>query len=199
MFRLAVVMVALLAIFADDWTKTKPDSIKKWMLSVQKIGAKYGKGSTQLETERRIEAMIAEFTKEIDGSVIEFKVQIQEVKWKDGVATVTTQNELPLPKSPTAAMPFSFLRSALEFDMVQDAAAKLKPGDWLTFKGKLKFHPGRWGSVGVATKSQQMYTLRHKFLGVGYLGTFTTTEYACQIDREDVVGHWAKQVEPAKP
>jgi hypothetical protein len=199
MVRLAVALLTLLGPVADDWTKEKPDSIKKWLLNVQEVGAKYGKGSTKAETDLRIEALTKEFTNKFDGSVIEFRTRIREVKWKDGVATVTTQDELPLPKSPTAAMPFSFIRTPLEFDMDQEQATKIKPGDWLTFKGKLKFHPGKWGNVGSSTKSQQLYTLRHHFLGVGYLGTFTTTEYECQIDKVDVVEHWAEQAAAVKP
>lgn len=186
-----LIAISLLGVVTDDWTKEKPVSIRKWMLDAEEICAKYGKASTVAETNARIEAMVNEFADKMDGSIIEFKVQIKEVKWKDGFAYVNTLNELPLPKSASPAMPLSITKSEYQFEMQQSEATKIKPGAWLSFKGKLKFFKGKWGNVGISEHAQQMYTLRHKFLGVGFLGTFVTNEYECEIDRKPVKGRWA--------
>lgn len=183
--------VVFLGVVEDDGKQEKPISIKKWLLDAQEICGKYGKGPTKAESDARNETMRDEFAEKMDGRVIEFKVQITEVKWKDGVAFVRTGNELPLPKSPIPSMPLTLSRPELEFNMTQAEATKIKPGDWLTFKGKLKFIRGEWGSIGGTHKAQQMYTVQHKFLGVLYLGTFITTEYECEIDKNPVEERWA--------
>ena len=114
------------------------------------------------------------------------------MRWKNGIAEVYTELELPLDARPNPRQPLRMTRSLpIELDLSQAESAAIKPGEWLVFTGKLIFHPMRVGAVGRSTNTQQMYDVRHEYLGGGYLGTFTSKEYAVEIDGKNVKCRWA--------
>ena len=108
------------------------------------------------------------------------------------LAKIFTEPEFVTSK-PSLRQPLRIVRSQpIEITMTQEEAIHIQPGTWLTFTGELKFHPQKYGAVGRSTESQQMYDLRHEYLGGGYLGTFTTTKFECTIDGEKANCRWEK-------
>ena len=175
----------------QDWKEQKPVSLRKWVLQAQEIASKYGRGVTNAETDRNSEAFVKEFSEKMDGTVIEFKTQVTDVRWEDGFALVTTKNEIPLSKAELKVAPLDISRAPLQFEMQRDEALSIKKGDWLTFKGKLKFERGLIPAA--KGKSQEVYRVKHlRFVTLDGRGMFTTTEYECTIDGKDVVERWSK-------
>ena len=174
---------------ADAPKPAKPKSAKKWFGELQAVGRKYQKGETIAQTDVARNELIQNITADLDGSSIKFRTKVREVKWKDGIAKISTQLEFSTEVDRRS--PLRITRVApIEIEMTQDEAAKIAPGQRIEFSGELTFHPRRWGAVGVATSSQQMYSLRHEFIAGGYLGTFTSSKFICTIDGNDVTPRW---------
>jgi len=174
--------------------KRKVVAAKKWFGSLQSIGRDHQKGETVAQTDVARKKLIEEITKKLSGSSIKFRTKVRGVQWRDGIAKVTTQLEFST--KVTKKTPLLIDRSQpFEIVMTQAEAAAIKPGDKFEFQGRLTFHARRWGAVGTATHSQQMYSLRHKYISGGYLGTFTSNGFECSIDGKTVVPRWAEKLD----
>ena len=181
---------------AEITKPTKPKSAKKWFGELQAVGRKYQKGETIAQTDVARSELIQNITTDLNGSSMKFRTKVREVKWKDGIAKISTQLEFSTEVDRRS--PLRITRVApIEIEMTQDEAAKIIPGQRIEFSGELTFHPRRWGAVGVATSSQQMYSLRHEFIAGGYLGTFTSSNFRCTIDGNDVTPRWAAKPKKA--
>lgn len=171
----------------------RPDTAKRWYLNIQKTGAAYKKSPTIAENDLVRAKLVERIAKDFDGRSIRFRAKVKDVKWKKGIAEIRTETEFPFAKSPTQRQPLRINRFLpFELQMTQEEAVAVRKGQWLEFTGRMKFHPYRHGAVGRSTSTQQLYDLRHEYLGGGYLGTFTATEVACTINGEDVVSRWAE-------
>lgn len=170
--------------------KVKPLVAKKWIKKIQAIGAEYEKGDTQAQADLARSQLVESIAKSLDGSAIKIRTKIKEVSWEKGFANVLTEREYD--SKVGKQTPLRITRNTpIEIKMTQVEAAAIVPGQRLEFNGQLKFYPRRWGAVGKATSSQQMYALRHEYLGGGYLGTFTSTNFECFIDGKKVQPRWA--------
>ena len=169
--------------------KTKPLAAKKWFKKIQAIGADYEKGDTQAQADLARSQLIESIANSMDGSAIKIRTKIREVRWRKGFAEVRTEREYDTKLGKKT--PLRIVRiTPIEIKMTQVEAAAIVPGQRLEFNGQLKFHPRRWGAVGRSTNSQQMYDLRHEYLGGLYLGTFTSTNYECLINGKKVQPRW---------
>ena len=175
---------------ASSKSAQKPTSVKKWVSKLQRVGREHRKGETSAATDLARTELIKEITETMDGSSIKFHAKVREVRWKKGIASVFTEATFDGKKSKRNPI---ILSGTLPFEIVmtQAEAAEIAPGQRFEFRGKLKFHPRKWGAVGPSTKSQQLYTIRHESIGSLFLGTFTTTDYECTIDRIAVKPRWA--------
>ena len=168
----------------------KPTSAKKWVSELQRVGREHRKGKTSAATDLVRAKLIKKIAETMDGNSIKFRTKVREVRWKKGIASVFTEATFDAKK--TKRNPIILSRTLpFEIMMTQAEAAAIVPGQRFEFRGKLKFHPGKWGSVGPSTNSQQLYTIRHESIGSLFLGTFTTTDYECTIDRIAVKPRWA--------
>ena len=172
--------------------KPKPVSIKKWLAGVQRLGRTYDAGETDVQRSLSRASLIDELSEGSNGVWIKFRTKVKKVSWKDGFASVTTVQEFKNTVSKKTPLRVTRLQP-IELTMTQEEAAAIKPGEKFEFIGKLKFHPGKWGLVGKAVGAQQMYEVRHKYLGGGYLGTFTATDLQCTLGRKQVQPRYAQK------
>lgn len=187
-------MIALVVTFVAvcPQTETRPESFVRWQLSLQKLAASFRPKETDVQNKRTTVELIEAIDESTDGVWVEFKSRIKEVKWKEGSATIKTLYEIKS-ANPTARAPLKLNRSQpFEFAMKEVEASSIRVGDWITIRCKLEFHPRRWGAVGRATHSQQLWDIRYPDLTNIYLGTFTTSEYACTIKRQEFKGTWQR-------
>ncbi len=176
---------------ASETDNVKALSINHWLRKLQATGRILNdKATTDAAKSIARKELVEEISKSFDGTKVEFRTRVTSVKWKDGIAKVSTQVEFQSKTSKRS--PLIVERSQpIELELTEDEAAKIAPGARLKFEAKLKFHPRRWGLVGQATSSQQMYGLRHKLFGnTGHVGTFTTTEFTCSINGKEMTPRW---------
>ncbi|WP_253159338.1 hypothetical protein [Stieleria tagensis] len=167
--------------------------VRKWLNSIQKLGASYQPGKTTIATDIQRDELISAIAKKFDGSAILIKAKVKDVQFRDGVASISTEPEFGSQPKRSMSWPLILNRSErLELAISKAEAAAIDPGDLLEFTGQLKFHQRRWGAVGRTTNSQQLYSVRHEYLKGLFLGTFTATKCRCKIDGKPVACVWAK-------
>lgn len=175
------------AVAADE---AKP--LSSWITQLQTLAGKHRKGTTDVQTQAAHDAFLDALIKEHDGKVIQFTAVIKNVKWKEGVATITTDAEYGKLPAPTAAAPLSLFRGhPFELAMPEADALAIKPGTPFRFTGSVQFHRGQWGGVGPANKAQQLYTLRHTTLSIHYAGTFTSRDARFKVGAKEYRSKWA--------
>lgn len=169
----------------------EPLPVATWQMRVQTLGAKYRKGDTDAATQLARDQMIEAFTKQWqEPATLQVTATIRNVRWKDGVAEVYTERELG-PHKTTPQTPITLSRGTpFQMRMTQEEAGAIKAGATMRFEGTLAFHPRRYGAVGAATKSQQLYTLRHHYLAT-YIGTFTSSDCTFTIGGRKYQSRWA--------
>lgn len=170
----------------------KPQKVSRFFAELQRVGDSYEKGSTMAATKLAQKKLVAQIDDEFNGRLVKFTTKVHGVTWKDGVAEVTTEAEFPTANERGKSSIQVMRSQPFELLMGEEDAAAIEPGDKVEFVGRLDFHPWRWGAVGRATKTQQMYNLRHQSLGPGYLGTFTTSEFAIELNGKEVVPKWKR-------
>ena len=184
-------LVVLTTVTRAEPNQTQAVPLRRWYNKIQAVAAKYRKAGSTAQTDIARGQLIDTLDESHNGRKITFATEVQNVTWKDGTASITVEPELGVPREPTPRHPLRLNRSStLDVVAIEDQALQIKPGARLTFTGVLTFHPRKWGAVGRATKSQQMYSLRHKYLGGVYLGTFTSTDYEIKINNEPFAGRW---------
>lgn len=172
---------------------TRTLSTSKWYQMMQRLGNKYEKGETGAETKKRWADLVDAIAAANQNVTLIWSAKIKDVRWKEGVAGIYTEVSLDVTKITRKDEKLRLFRTLpFELKMTQSQAIKVKKGMTMKFKGKLIFHPRKWGAVGRATKSQQLYTVRHKTLGGASLGTFTSKEYQCKINNTAFQGVWAE-------
>ncbi len=176
---------------ADD-KLVKP--LATWLTQIQILAGKHRKGDTQAKTDAAFADFKAALAREHDGRKIQFTATIKDVKWKDGIATITTDAEYGKLPAPTPAAPLSLYRShPFEVLMPHADALAIKAGTTLRFTGSVTFRPGQWLFLTTATKSQPLYTLRHEYLSNAYAGTFTSSDGRFQIKGKEYLSRWGKE------
>jgi len=167
-----------------------PVTLPRWCAQMQYAAAKIRPGDSKLKTDDIRTTYIEQIADSQAGRTLRVRSKVKEVTWKEGVATITIEPEIPKTK-PLPRTPLRINR-VLNFDIkaTKEEALAIRSGAAFELTGVLQFHPRRWGAVGTATKSQQLYDLRHEFLGGGYLGTFTTQSYDVAIGGKTYPGAW---------
>ncbi|MEX2213205.1 MAG: hypothetical protein WD768_03695 [Phycisphaeraceae bacterium] len=182
----------LLCICAVGIAADTPTPLSTWIAQVQVLGAKHRKGETSVQSDAAFTALLDAFEKEFKDKRIQFTVKIKNVKWRDGVAELSTEGELGEQPKASAERPMRIFRGApIELRMSQEEAAAIKAGALLRFTGTLTYNRGKWGAVGAETKSQQLYTVRHEYLGgAAFVGTFTCGDGEYQVGLKRFVSRW---------
>jgi len=189
-------LVLLLLLPATLRAADAPKALTTWITQLQTLAGKHRKGDTTAASDAAARAFSDAVVKEHDGKQIQFSVAIKDVKWKDEIATITTEAEYGKLPAPTATAPLRLYRvTPFEVRMTEVEALAIKAGTKLRFTGRLTFHPGQYGAVGATTKSQQLYEIRHEYLGALTGGTFTSNECTYHIGGKQYRSKWVK----AKP
>ena len=168
--------------------------VRKFLIELQKLGARYGRGQNSAATSAATTELISRIDTEFSGRQLTFTVPVTNVKWEDDVATIRvtyggarSRRKLPLKITPHADF---------QVRMGQQEAQAIRPKTPLKFTGKIQFQRGRWGAVGKATGTQKLHTLRHNDLPGASLGTFTSQSYTIAIGRQEYPGVWNRGEEP---
>jgi hypothetical protein len=188
------ILLSLCLVMLPAVADEAPKPLSSWITQLQTLAGRHRKGDTQAQTDATFEAFVAALAKEHEGRAIQFTTTIKDVKWKDGIATLVTEDEYGKLPAPTPGAPLRIFRShPFELRMSQADAVAIKAGTALRFTGRVNFHAGRWGTVGTATKSQQLYTLRHQYLNQGFAGTFTSSDGKYQVGGTEYPSRWATE------
>lgn len=166
----------------------KPVPIRKFLIDLQKLGGRFQPGRSSARSNAARTQLIQLIEQEYNGKRLTFTTAVTNVKWKDEIAAVkvTYGTGRSRAKLPLKIIPHSeFL-----LHVSQEEALKIRPNAPLVFTGTLEFLPGKWGAVGLSTKSQQLHTLSHTTLRGSYLGTFISRDYTITIDRQEYTGRW---------
>jgi hypothetical protein len=165
---------------------------QSWIEDMQEIASQFQKGATTAETDKSITDLIERLKQTQTDREIEVAAVVKNVKWRNGVATISTMREqIEKPADPLSKPLRVYQTYEFEIKASQDEAIAIKPDMPLTFRGRLIFHPSRWGAVGRSTKSQQICTLKHEALTNHHLETFTAKQYEIKIDGRLYPGLWS--------
>lgn len=189
----AALFVALI-VLSGGMTRADESVIatQQWYDSLQAIGAKYRKGTTQAQSNLRRKQLYVELTERKEERV-RMESAVKAVRWKNGVAEIQAGSFLPAvdPKAPKPLM--NIYRSApLELWMSEEEAVAIEPGTPIVFEGTLTFQPGRHGAVGLTLKTQQMHALSHAEMPGTPLGTFTSADCVFSIGGKVYPSRWSR-------
>ena len=189
--RSITIGLLLLTIVTPALASDRPITGARWYASMQRIGAKYRGGTTvQKQLQRQ---QLQDELEAMEPAVVQFTAQVKEVRWKDGIAKVTTTSFLPpIPRGARVPLRMS-LALPLEVRMDAEAAAAIRPGTRAQFKGTMKFNPGTTIIIGPGMGEQQMHTLRHNVLGPVQLGTYTSPDCVLTIGNKDFPSRWTRE------
>ncbi len=169
-------------------------SLETWFRELQSIGAKYRKGKTEVENKAAVNAFVEEIKASQEGKRVRFAAVLNNVTWKDGLATISFEIPTDKSTSPTAQMPLRISRFGdWQIKVDQKTALAFKPQMVFKFEGTVKFHPWKWGSVGPSANAQQLHSFSHDKLNTSYIGTFTTQDYEISINGKAYQGRWHKE------
>lgn len=191
-----LVSIALLGTFgsaqeADD--QNKPETMKRWYHRIQHLGSQFQPGETTAQTELRRSQFVEQVKQQFDGRKLIFKSKVANVNWKDGIASIQIEAELPFGAIPTEERPLKLNRiKSFDIKLTREAAASIQKGMSFEILATMTFHPYQWGAVGPANDAQQLYSIRHKYLRGNFLGTFTTNTYRIKIAGKEVQPVWGK-------
>ena len=166
---------------------------QRWIEDMQAIASQFQKGATTAETEKSVTDLIERLKQTQANRAVEVVVVVKDVKWRNGVATISTKREqIEKPADPLSKPLRLYQTYEFELNASQAEAIAIKPEMPLVFRGRLIFHPSKWGAVGRSTKSQQICTLKHSAFPNHHLGTFTAKQYEIKIDGRLYPGHWSQ-------
>lgn len=191
--RLLIILGMLMAgltrtMIADEAkppVEPKPISLAKWHLSLQKDAGKVLPGKTKAEHEAIVADHIAKFQNEHSTALVEFTVKIRQIAWKDGIATITTTDELPPQQK--GVIELKPRQYALAFLMDQSTATGIKPGTPIKVVAKLHVVKSarphnRYDKVAQRTivRWQAFYNVNNTRLNC-WLGGYCSGDYSAEI------------------
>lgn len=133
-----IIFCLVWAAVADDAkppAEAKPISLAKWQLSLQKDAGKILPGKTKAEHEVVVADHIAKFCKDHATAHVEFTAKIRQIEWKDGIATISTTDEVPQQQKGIIEVQPRWY--SLDFLMDQTTATSIKPGTPIHVVAKL--------------------------------------------------------------
>lgn len=182
--------------------RTKPLRLEAWINRLHAIVREHSQVPPKNDTEKKqkYDQLAADIQKKMEGSSFYFKTQVKNVRWKDGVAAIYTEDELKAIKvrpKPTTLR----LRRSWSFDvsMTEEEASQIRPGANLVVEAKVIFRPKQVPTSSRSFQQQCLYGLTYFHLGAGYLGLFTTTDYTVKIDKVEYKPLWLVEKEELVP
>lgn len=174
----------------ETYQKRRGMGIEQWYIAVQKFGLQYGKKETEAATKQEYERFIEEFTREFDQQRIKFRTRVKEVRWKEGVAHISTESTLPTQRAKQKSLNIT-RTSSFEVKMTEEEAVAIKPGMLFDFDGVLEFQRRIYSGL---PREQALYSLTTSRFGPGFIfvGTFITTQYEIRINGNEYPGRWSK-------
>ncbi|TWU23209.1 hypothetical protein Pla52o_27450 [Novipirellula galeiformis] len=161
--------------------------VEMFFKEMQLLARRVPVGKTKLEQEDSLATLREQIHAKFDDVVLEYRVRIKGVTWKDGLATIQTSSPIHKHK-PSARFPFHISPTQpLAIPMSREDATELQTRKPLTFRGKLSFQDGKWGIVGRPPKSQSVFYVKSEdYKQIVSIGTFVTEDYAILIGDEEI-------------
>lgn len=191
--RSIAIGLIVLAMATLSRAEDRPITGARWYASVQRIGAKYRGGTDaqkQLQRQQLLEELLA-----MEPAVVQFTAQVKDVRWKDGIATITTTSFLPPTPRGAQAPLLMTLALPLEVRMDAETAASIRAGTRLQFKGTMKFNRSNFTIIGPNLGEQQMYTVKSRLLGLSHIGTYTSPDCVVIIGGKEYPSRWTREPE----
>lgn len=174
-------------------SRKKPATLKAWFNQLHAIVREKSQIEPRNDTEKKQfrDELVDEIKKQRDKSVFYFKTKVKNVKWKDGIASIYTEDELKLIRVRPEATTLKAKRSQpFEVLVSHQEAAAIRPGAILRVEAEVVFHKDRFPQTNRTHKAQVLYGLAYSRLGAGYLGVFTTNSYKISVDKTELKSRW---------
>ncbi len=172
----------------------KPISLAKWSQSLQKDVGKILPGKTKAEHEVVVAEHLAWFKENHSSAFVEFSVKVTEVRWRDGVAFISTTGELPA--NDRAIIVLSPRRYAFGITTDQTTATTIKPGTPVNVTARLHLTTRASEHLrsmpGTFTTTQQwqpFYNVENTRLKSD-LGGYCSGDYSLEIAGKTYPGAW---------
>lgn len=192
----AVLLAAQSASSDEPQTAAEPVtmSVELFFKEMQLLARRVPVGNTKLEQEDSLAKLRKEIHAKFDGVILEYKVRISSIDWRNEIATIKTQSPIRKYK-PSRRMPFNITTTQqLAIPMSRDEAGDLQTRKPLLFRGTLSFLDKKFGAVGRPPKTQSIFWIRNdNYKSVTSIGTFITEDYAVAIGDDEI---FALHVEP---
>ncbi len=185
----AVLLATQAASAGETPTAAEPITmpVELFFKEMQLLARRVPVGNTKLDQEDSLAKLREEIHVKFDGVILEYKVRIASIDWRNDVVSIKTQSPIRKYK-PSARMPFNISTTQpLAIPMSRDEAGSLQTRKLLVFRGTLTFLDGKWGAVGRPPKSQAVFWIRSEYYKtVQSIGTFITEDYSIAIGDDEV-------------
>ena len=161
--------------------------VERFFKEMQLLARRVPVGNTKLEKEDSLAKLREEIHAEFDGVILEYKVRITSVDWRNGFATIKTESPIRKYK-PSARMPFTFtMMQPLKVALSREEAANLNRRKPLRFLGTLKFLGGKSVIHGQQPKLFSAFWIRHElYKPFNTVGAFVSESYSVFIGDDEV-------------
>ncbi|MCA9269830.1 MAG: hypothetical protein KDA41_15220 [Planctomycetales bacterium] len=179
---------------AADSAPPKAAPFDFWHASLQAVAARFPVGDADADPSAAQDALAAAIAQRCAAATVEFHASVRSVRWSDGVAHIETESEIPEVRRLRKVLVFGAPQALrvtrvapIDLVMEQQEAAAIVPGDLLTFRARLTFHPAS-DPIGGDSGEVPIYSIRREASG-GTLGVFASDQYAASIGGKVFRGH----------
>ena len=172
----------------------KPVSLSKFSVSLQKDAGKVFSGKTKAEHELVVSKYIDRFKEQHSNAFVSFSVKIIDVRWGNGVANITTTDELPANEKMLIVLRERSLPIAVKMD--QGTAVALRKGTPVKVTAKLFLTEHHLNSLIrgeveslLVPKWQEFYRVENTRLDCR-LGAYFSRDYTVEISDQIYPGAW---------
>ncbi len=158
-----------------------------FLKQLQLLGRRHPPGGTKFEQDDRRAALRAKIKEQFAGQLLEYKVRIVDVDWRDGRATIRTATPTPRHRA-SRQNPFtiSFLYS-LSIPMSREQAAAIDIRKPLLFRGRMIYEDQKYGAIARPPISQMLFTVRSQYYSsITPICSFMTDDYAVYVGDEEL-------------
>ena len=172
----------------------KPVSLSKFSVSLQKDAGKVFPGETKAEHEQVVSEHIDRFKEQHPNAFVSFTVKIIDVRWDNGVAHITTTDELPANEKMLIVLHERSQPIAVK--MNQGTAVTLRKGTPVKVTAKLFLTEHHLNSLVrgevkglLVPKWQEFYRVENTRLDCR-LGAYFSRDYTVEISDQTYPGAW---------
>lgn len=106
---------------------------------IDKVVKSHRKGATAIEREKVAEAFQEDLAEVFDDLRITWRTRVTEVKWRNGVAFVYRENELPARLNAKGHVVRVLMKDPVLISCTQEEATSIEVGSWIDLTGTVRF------------------------------------------------------------